>query len=94
MQERRKADNAANTPPVRHSFCFIVRTRSDRPMKDTICVDKAPNPCWENGVSCPVRRILTAIMAEWTARSVAIAMNVYFIVLGVLCSSMGSSVWH
>ncbi len=45
VQERRSADSAASIPPVRHSFCFIVRTRRERPRKEMMCVEKALNPC-------------------------------------------------
>lgn len=45
VPERRSADSAASIPPQRHSFCFIVRTRRERPKKEMMCVEKALNPC-------------------------------------------------
>jgi hypothetical protein len=51
MQERNNADSAASTPPVLHSLCFMVKTRRERPTKEMMCVEKAPNPFSDFGLS-------------------------------------------
>lgn len=45
VQERSNADKAASIPPVRHIFCFMVKTRRERPRKEMMCVESALSPC-------------------------------------------------
>ncbi len=84
VQERSNADNAASTPPTRHNFCFMVKTRSERQRKEMMCVVRALNPCGEKREISPVRRTSPAITAEWTARNAATAMNRFFVILPLL----------